>query len=197
MKLSPRVKLLLIVAGFALPIAGSYLAYHFTRPAPTANYGELLLPPARITEHAFDRASGESWTFAELEGRWALTTSDSGACPAACIEKLTTLRQVQLALGRDASRVARVYVVDDLTPPDPQGLRPFAGSVVALTPRGMHLPPGAANDREHIYLVDPNGNVMMRWPAAADRKRMLRDLERLLKASQIGHNHGLAKTAPC
>jgi hypothetical protein len=45
--------------------------------------------------------------------------------------------------------------------------------------------------------VDPHGNVLRRWPAGADRKRMLKDLERLLKASQIGHNHGLAKTAPC
>jgi hypothetical protein len=62
----------------------------------------------------------------------------------------------------------------------------FEGTLVALTPTGMHLPPGAANDRAHIYLVDPNGNVMMRWPAATDRKRMLKDLDRLLRASQIG-----------
>ena len=50
----------------------------------------------------------------------------------------------------------------------------------------MVLPPGAANDRAHIYLVDPLGNVMMRWPAKPDMRRMLKDLERLLKASQIG-----------
>jgi hypothetical protein len=48
------------------------------------------------------------------------------------------------------------------------------------------LPPAPANDRAHIYLIDPRGNVMMRFPAAADGKRMLRDLGRLLRASQIG-----------
>jgi cytochrome oxidase Cu insertion factor (SCO1/SenC/PrrC family) len=186
LKLTSRAKLLLVAAGFALPIAASYLAYYYSRPEPSANYGELLLPPATITGHPFTRLEGGAWHFSDLRGRWIVAMSDSGDCPAACIAKLTTLRQVQLALGRNASRVARVFVVDDLKRPDAAALRPFEGTVVALTPTGLHLPPGAANDRAHVYLVDPNGNVMMRWPADAHRKRMLRDLERLLKASQIG-----------
>jgi hypothetical protein len=165
--LSPRVKLLLVACGFAVPIAASYLAYYFSRPQPSANYGELLLPPATLS----------SAPFAELRGRWVLAMWDSGACAAACTEKLTTLRQVRLALGRNASRVARVYVIDDSAPPDAAALQPFEGTVVATA---------APKDRNHVYLVDPHGNVMMRWPMAADRKRMVRDLERLLKASQIG-----------
>ena len=48
----------------------------------------------------------------------------------------------------------------------------------------LTLPLG--NDRAHIYLIDPHGDVMMRWPAAPDGRRMIRDLERLLRASQIG-----------
>jgi len=186
MRLTPRAKLLLIAAGFALPIAASFLAYFVVSREPTANYGELLLPPARITAQPFDRAEGGAWKFEELEGRWVLAMSDSGDCAAACVEKLVTLRQVRLALGRNASRVARVYVVDDVRRPVAATLEPFEGTIVALTPTGMHLPSGAANDRAHIYLVDPNGNVMMRWPARPDGKRMLRDLERLLRASQIG-----------
>ena len=185
MKLTPRAQLLLIAAGFALPIAASFTAYFLVSREPTANYGELLLPPGRITAQPFDVAEG-AWKFDDLKGRWILAMSDSGDCAAACVEKLTTLRQVRLALGRNASRVVRVYVVDDLRRPKAETLQPFEGTVVALTPTGMHLPPGAANDRAHIYLVDPNGNVMLRWPAAPDRKRMLKDLERLLRASQIG-----------
>ena len=50
----------------------------------------------------------------------------------------------------------------------------------------MALPLAPVNDRAHIYLVDPRGNVMMRFPANAEPRRMLKDLERLLKASQIG-----------
>ena len=93
------------------------------------------------------------------------------------------MRQMRLALGRNASRVDRVLLLGgaDAKPAPPAG---FEGmSVIATTglPHG-----GPIGDADHIYLVDPNGNVMMRWPASPDMKRMLKDLERLLKASQIG-----------
>jgi hypothetical protein len=96
------------------------------------------------------------------------------------------MRQVRVALGRDATRVARVFVVDDVRPPNNTALDPVEDLMVAITPRGLSLAPGAANDRAHIYLVDPRGNVMMRWPESPDFRRMLKDLQTLLKASQIG-----------
>ncbi|HSN19197.1 MAG TPA: hypothetical protein VLS49_00880 [Usitatibacter sp.] len=188
MKVSPRVKLLLIVAIFVLPILGSYVAYFFlAHPKPTANHGELLLPPAQASEAAFPRASGGApFSFRELRGRWILVATDGGDCAAACRDKLATMRQVRLALGRNASRVGRVFVVDDGREPDGKALEPFPGMEVVQAPRGAGLTPQAAGDRAHVYLVDPNGNVMMRWRVADDPKGMLRDLERLLRASQIG-----------
>jgi hypothetical protein len=182
----PRGKLALLVALFALPIVASVATYLFVRPAPTGNYGELLLPPRAITTQAFERLDAGRLTFAQLAGKWVLVTSDSGDCAAACVTKLVTLRQVRLALGRNAGRVERVLVIDDTRPPVREALAPFEGMVVAITPRGLALPAGAGNDRAHVYLVDPNGNVMMRWPAEAEFRGMLKDLERLLKASQIG-----------
>lgn len=184
--MGPRARLAGIAALFALPIGASLVAYHLVEPGKTANFGELLLPPAAITEQPFERAEGGAFAFAELGGRWILVASDSGACAPACRDKLATLRQVRLALGRSAGRVERVFVVDDLQAPDARIAQEFAGTIVARTPRGLAIPAGAANDRAHIYLVDPRGNVMMRWPAGAERKRMLGDLQRLLKASQIG-----------
>ena len=184
--MSPRAKLVALGALFAAPIVASIVAYNVLEPTATANFGELLLPPAMVSAQRFERAGGGGFAFAELAGKWVLVASDSGACPAACRDKLATLRQVRLALGRNAGRVERVFVVDDLRGPDAAAMEEFAGMVVALTPRGMALPPGAGNDRAHVYLVDPRGNVMMRWPAGADRRRMLGDLQRLLKASQIG-----------
>lgn len=184
--MGPRAKLVAIAALFTLPMVASVVAYRFLEPRATANFGELLLPPSAVTSQRFARAQGGAFAFPDLAGRWVLTVSDSGACGPACRDKLATLRQVRLALGRNAGRVERVFVVDDLQAPEPAALEEFAGTVVALTPRGLSLPPGAGNDRAHIYLVDPRGNVMMRWPAGADRKRLLGDLQRLLKASQIG-----------
>jgi hypothetical protein len=161
-------------------------AYYFLRPEPTANYGELLLPPATIPAHALARADGSTFRFGEMKDRWILVASDSGACAGECAAKVHAMRQVRLALGRNASRVARVFVVDDLAAPVSGAFEPLEDMVIALTPPGTILPPGAANDRAHIYLVDPRGNVMMRWPANPKLRGMLKDLERLLKASQIG-----------
>lgn len=184
--MSPRTKLVLLAAFFMLPIVASVLAYVFLDPVPSANHGELLLPPDAITRQAFAGPGGGEFRFDSVAGKWAFVVSDSGRCDAACRGKLHTIRQVRLALGRDASRVARVFVVDDLATPDPAVLEGHPDLAVALTPKGMNLPPGAANDRAHIYLVDPRGNVMLRWPAGMEPKRVLSDMKRLLKASQIG-----------
>jgi hypothetical protein len=186
MKLSPRARLLLLMGVFALPIVASVLAYNFLPLRPTGNYGELITPPAPITTQRFTTPAGVPFGFQALAGRWILATSDSGDCDARCRDKLVTMRQVRLALGRNASRVERVLVVDDTRPPTAATLEQFPGMHVAITPAGLRLPPGAANDRAHIHLVDPNGNVMMRWPYPLDMRRMTKDLERLLKASQIG-----------
>ena len=181
-----RLKLLAIIALFALPIVASTIAYHFFRPEATANYGELVRPPEQITTARYLRADGGEFRFPELRGKWVLVASDSGACPASCAAKLTLMRQVRLMLGRNASRVARVFVADDTHPVNPEVLVPYEGMLAVTPPRGMALPLSAVNDRAHCYLVDPLGNVMMRFPAEADPRRMLRDLERLLWASQVG-----------
>lgn len=184
-KLGPRAKLSLLALLFAAPIVASLLTYRFANLQATSNYGELVAPRT-VTAQAFDRPGGGRFKFDELEGRWIMVVSDSGECADACAEKLAAMRQVRLALGRRATRVERVLVVDDGRLPDAGRLREFEGMVIALTPRGGILPPGAGNDRTHLYLVDPHGNVMLRWPVPADRKRMLKDLDRLLRASQIG-----------
>ena len=186
MRLTPRAKLLLIGACFLAPIAASIAAYVFLHPEPTANYGELLLPPTPVTRHSFVRADGTPFRFGELAERWVLVASGPGRCEDACESKMLLTRQVRIALGRDASRVARVFVVDDGLPPTGPALEPAADLAVVQRPAGVVLAPGAANDRDHIYLADPRGNVMMRWPAQADFRRMLKDLQTVLKASQIG-----------
>ena len=185
MKIGPRAKLLLLMALFAAPIAASFLAYRYSHRPPTANHGELLLPPAEVLSRPFERAGGGTFSFTELRGRWVLVAADSGACPEACQRKLYLVRQVRLAMGRNAERIARVFVIDDGKAPDLAALAPYAGTEVVLRPPGVAPAPILA-DRSHVYLVDPHGNVMMRWDAKAEPKGMIRDLELLLRASQIG-----------
>jgi hypothetical protein len=183
--LGPRAKLALILGGFALPIMASFLVYAFMRPAPTANYGELLLPPESITTSAFTAAKGGTFRFQELAGRWILLASDAVACDEPCRAKLVAMRQIRLSLGKEMDRVALVLVVsgDARVAPELEAAHP---NLVFARPRAPLPPSSATADRGHIYLVDPLGNVMMRWPAQPDYKRMKGDLDRLLRASQIG-----------
>lgn len=186
MKLGARAKLALIAAIFAAPIVASYLAYYYGHAKPTANHGELLLPPLQASDAAFRRPDGRAFSLAELRGRWVLVAQDGGDCANRCIEKLVAMRQVRLALGRDAERVARVLLVEGDRAPDAARLAAFPGMQVAAGPKGSGLDARAAGDLDHVYLVDPNGNVMMRWRSTDDPKGMLLDLQRLLRASQIG-----------
>lgn len=181
-----RLKLVAIIALFAAPIAASFLAFHFFRPEATSNYGEFVRPPQPVTTARFRRVGGGEFGFAQLRGKWVLVAADSGACPASCTAKLTLMRQVRLMLGRNAGRVERVFVADDTVPLAPEALAPFEGTVAITPPTGMTLPLAPVNDRAHFYLVDPMGNAMMRFPVDAEPRRMFRDLERLLKASQVG-----------
>jgi hypothetical protein len=185
MKLGPRAKMALIVAGFALPIVASFLVYTFGHPRATANYGELLLPPDTVTAAHFVGADGRDFRFASLGGRWIIVVGDRAPCDAACRAKLVAVRQVRLTLGKDAERVATVAVLEGGAAPDPAMRSEFPD--MAFVRPAQPAPAGAATaDPAHIYLVDPNGNVMMRWPAQPDYKRMKGDLDRLLRASQIG-----------
>lgn len=185
MRLGPRAKLLVLFALFAAPIAASILAYRYAHVAPTANHGELLLPPAQVPDRPFEGAAGKPFSFRDLRGRWILVAADAGACGEPCLAKLVAMRQVRLALGVNASRVARVFLADDGRRPEAAALAPFPGMEAAILPQEPAA--GApAWGRGHVYLVDPHGNVMMRWRVEDDPKGMLRDLERLLRASQIG-----------
>lgn len=183
---SPRAKMLAIMALFALPIVASTVAFHFFPPEKTTNYGEFIVPVAAFPAAPLGRQSGGPFRFEELRGKWVIVASDSGACDAACADKLVLLRQVRLALGRDAARVERVFVADDSKPLAPAVASAHEGLIVLSPPPGLVLPPVPLNDRAHFYLADPEGRVMMRFPAKADAKRLLGDLKRVLKASQIG-----------
>ncbi len=180
-----RRTLVVLVLVFFGPIVGAYVAYRYFPPDRSNNYGELLLPPARVPLQPLGAPEG-AFRFADLQGKWVLVVSDSGACDEACEKKLTLMRQVWLALGKNRDRMERVFVVDDLMRADPARLAAYPGMRTVTIPVGMQMPPGLVSDRAHLYVVDPLGNVMMRYPAGAEGKRMLKDLERLLKASSVG-----------
>jgi cytochrome oxidase Cu insertion factor (SCO1/SenC/PrrC family) len=129
-------------------------------------------------------ADGRKMRLSELRGKWLLVYSDTAACPARCQQTLWYMRQVRLAQGVHASRIERVWLVLDSLPPAPALVEDYKGTLVlhATNRRLLEEIPEA----NQIYLVDPLGNLMMRFPQDPDPRRIIKDLARLLKASRVG-----------
>jgi cytochrome oxidase Cu insertion factor (SCO1/SenC/PrrC family) len=174
-----RVKLALLALFFLLPVGASYLIWWLDLvPGATGNYGTLLRPQPVVLPAA-----------GELKGKWVLVQFDSGACAAACERKLYFMRQVRRAQGKEMQRVARLWLLTDAAQPAPELLKAIEGTVVA--PRGgidaaNGAFPAEGSVTDHIYLVDPLGNLMMRFPRDPEPSRVIKDIQRLLRASSFG-----------
>jgi hypothetical protein len=177
---------LLILALCAAPTVAAWFAYFVWQPQSRTNYGELI-EPRPVSDAELRRLDGDAFRFSQLRGRWVLLQVDSGACGEACRRKLVYMRQARLALGKEAERIERVWILGDAMAPDPDLLRVDRGLIVARA-HGTFLAelPSSGNPAEYIYVVDPLGSLMLRFPSEPDARRMLKDLARLLRASRVG-----------
>lgn len=182
-----RLKLLGIGAIAVAPVLGSYLLYWFWSPDSYMNYGELMQPRPAPTV-TMQSHSGEAFSFSQLKGRWAFVMLDSGQCDAACEQKLWKIRQVRQAQGKESGRVERVFLLEDGQALTDQMRTDYAGTwfVRMNEAKLAEAFPAPSSPRHHIYLVDPLGNVILRFPQDADPKRMIKDVARLLKYSRVG-----------
>jgi len=184
--------LYLLLAVCMAPVIASYTAYYWLPPSGRTNYGVLIEPQRPLPSLELQRLDGTVVPAASLRGSWLMVHVDAGACDAACGKKLWQMRQVRLTTGKDADRVQRLWLIVDDAPLATSVIREFDGTtflraradeVTAFLP----LPDeAAAKLADHIWLIDPLGNLMMRWPKDADPNRMKKDLIKLLKASGIG-----------
>jgi cytochrome oxidase Cu insertion factor (SCO1/SenC/PrrC family) len=125
-----------------------------------------------------------------LEGKWIMLTVDGGACAEACSKKLYDTRQLRVAQGRERDRIERVWLITDKVPLETLLIREFDGTVMLRAQAdavAKWLPAETgATAADHIYLIDPLGRLMMRFPKDSDPNLIKKDLGKLLKASSIG-----------
>ena len=175
-----------ILALCAAPTVAAWLAYFVWQPQSRLNYGELIAARA-ISDPELRRLDGSPFRLSQLRGRWVLLQIDSGACAEGCGKKLLYMRQVRLAQGRDAERIERMWLLADGSPPDAALLRDHEGLHIARAPGPLLAEfPAARSPYYHIYLLDPLGNLILRFPSDPDAQRMVKDLARLLRASRVG-----------
>jgi cytochrome oxidase Cu insertion factor (SCO1/SenC/PrrC family) len=182
-----RRSLILVALLCTLPVVASYLMFYVWRPSGATNYGELLevKPLPDVTLRGLD---GAPFALSELRGKWVMLTADSGDCDASCREKLFKVRQIRLMQGKDMDRIERVWLIVDGVSPDEELTRLHAGAHL-VDARGQDLRmllPTQDRARDFIYVIDPLGNLMMRYPRDANPAGMKQDFQRLLKVSRIG-----------
>jgi cytochrome oxidase Cu insertion factor (SCO1/SenC/PrrC family) len=171
----------------AAPVAASYFLYYFWPPTRTVNYGELI-EPRPLPDPQLALADGTAFRLSRLRGRWVLVSLDSGRCDERCDRKLLYMRQLRLTQGKDMERVERAWLISDDVVPRPDAVAPYPGTwqVRAAGTGLLELFPAHGAPSDHIYVIDPLGNLMMRFPRDPEPGRMIKDLSRLLKASRIG-----------
>jgi len=177
----------LVLAVCAAPVIASYALYFWVRPDGRTNYGELLEPQRDLPAIQLKSVDGSSAEWTQWRGRWILLTTAPGECPADCVQRLYVMRQVRLTTGKDQDRVERVWLLTNDQAPDPALIAQHPGLQV-LRPQSAGADLGITDlfQRGHIFVVDPLGHVMMRFPLDVDPNRMKKDIARLLRASRVG-----------
>jgi len=186
-----RWKLLLVVAVCAAPMIASYLTYYVIKPESRTNYGTLLdpreypIPPLGSTE-----LDGKPVKLEDYKGKWVLLQVSGGECDEACKTRLFAMRQLRLMQGKEMERIERVWLITDAKPLDTMLMREYDGTdMLRVDPKLLKawLPTEAGTSVEdHLYMIDPRGNLMMRFPKDADPNKVKKDISKLLRASSIG-----------
>jgi len=184
---SARRTLTLLALVCAAPVLASYVAYYWLRPEARINYGELL-QAGPAPEVVGTRDDGAPFHLSELQGRWVLLIVNGVRCDESCERGLYATRQARTIQGREQDRVLRVLL-------QPTGAPPLSSELLAAHPgmivvqgysRQWQTLPGAVGLAANIYLLDPRGNLVLRYPADPDIRGLAKDMERLLRASRIG-----------
>jgi hypothetical protein len=187
---SGRIKMLLVLLVCAAPVVASYFTYFVVRPQARSNYGTLILPTRTMPALPLQSIDAGLVDARSLKGQWLLVAVGPADCDAACQKRLFLQRQLREMLGRERDRIDKIWLITGGGEPTP-ALRAGLGADPSLhllrVPRdavAAWLEPASGQALEdHLYLVDPMGEWMMRMPADADPARVKRDLDRLLRAS--------------
>jgi hypothetical protein len=187
-----RWKMLLVLAMCAAPVVASYFTFYVVKPRGSA-YGELISPPVDMpADLPLTDLQGRPVTPASLRGQWLLIAAQPAACDDACERQLYVQRQLREMLGKERTRVDKLWLVaqeDGLPRPELLAALGQAGAEahVLRVPRErlqawLKAAPGKTL-AGHFYLVDPMGRWMLRAPADPEPKKLKADLDKLLKAS--------------
>jgi len=169
---------ILIFALFAIPL--SIAVYLYNHPtlltSRMSNKGKLILPP--ITAEALNLVPNN---------KWSLILFEPTVCGKACSKALYFLHQMQKASGKNQDRITRILLSTVAQTSLDQNLQ-ISNITLDQFIQVMQIKNKIdfAAQANSIFIMDPHGNIMLAYPPGTDPMDIYKDLEHLLKASQIG-----------
>ncbi|HEY2416737.1 MAG TPA: hypothetical protein VGH84_02375 [Steroidobacteraceae bacterium] len=181
--MNSRRTLLVLMLLFFAPLGLSFAMYYgwHWRPPGQTNHGTLIQPPRELP------TTGAATV---LSGKWSMVYVGAGDCDADCHSSLYVMRQTQLGLGHEIPRVQRVFLATGTCCDRAFLEREHAGliTLAADNADGAALLARFPADQRAttLFIVDPKGNLMMRYDIHANPKGLHEDLVKLLALSHIG-----------
>lgn len=197
-----RITILLVFLTCALPIAAAFYLYFFDKPEGTNNYGTILDPQVDVSTDVFKNINGDDFTMQQVADKWVLIQVINSNCDEVCQNTMYFQRQARASKGKEQGRIERVVFVTDDGPletlllrqfPDVHFVRASEDQLKGWLPleQGIVGNKGSADIgtvRDHVFVADPLGHVMMRFPPnnTLQFDKFRKDISRLLWASNIG-----------
>ncbi|MGE4451487.1 SCO family protein [Castellaniella sp.] len=191
----PLIAILLVsLAPVVLALLAYYVPSLGLRPDTRTRYGQLIEPQRPIPGDLAPRdEQGRPYDLNRLKGQWLLISAGPGACPESCVRGLFVLRNSHASQGKEVDRLERVWFITDDAPAAPVVGEAYAGThVLRADPARLAawLAPDAADPAaalaRGLWIVDPLGHLMMRFPDATQPEAVRDDIRTLLKNSRIG-----------
>ena len=171
--------LLLLVAIGPMILATAMYQWRFWVPDGRNYHGALIGDGSQLVDIGVQGAAQE---------RWQLLVTSDGDCADDCRQLVYTARQIHIGLNRDATRAAHGLALSRPLPADyDEQLKreyPQLGRYSLDSLRYDKAVPAGQGAR--LWIVDPKGNLVLRYDARTKGKDILNDLRLLLKLSQIG-----------
>jgi hypothetical protein len=185
-----RWKMLAVFLVCAAPVIASYFMYYVVRPEGRRNFGELIEPQKPLPDLSTQSLLGTKASLKTLKDQWLLISVSGGACDEACARHLYLQRQLLEGMGKEKDRIDWIWLIQDEGTVPAKILPALKDATVLRLPMNeiatWLVPAKGRKLNDHLYLVDPMGNWMMRFPADLDlstASKAKKDMERLLRAS--------------
>jgi len=184
-----------VVLAFIAPVALAYIMFFFVDVKSFVNHGEILNPIIHISSFELKDKNNKIIPEKELTYKWRIISFLGKDCDQPCEKRLHDTRQIHISLGKDQHRLMRMFIHLQpasealsrlITEIHPDVSQAYGDEDIIIKALGDNIRNDAGIKNNETYIMDPMGNIMMRFTQDQPNKDFLYDLKKLLKTSQIG-----------